>query len=155
MLRRNKIETVGTISEFMSGEYKIRKQVDSVNRKLVKTGMKIAVTYIAGSLVLDFVTPTLAMASGCEQVSSATPVFAGEEKLKQTIRTAFDPIIKLIMDLSYPIAGVMITAGSLRYMIGQREQGLNLIQNAAIGYILVQLSPLMLDLLVGIGGSVA
>jgi hypothetical protein len=48
----------------------------------------------------------------------------------------------------------MIAGGCLFIMVGNRERGMQMLQNAAIGYILVQLSPLMLDLLVGIGQSV-
>ncbi|MNI98350.1 hypothetical protein D3C73_1571790 [compost metagenome] len=60
----------------------------------------------------------------------------------------------LAISLSYPIAGVMIAGGCLFIMIGNREQGMKMLQNAAIGYILVQLSPMFLEMLVGIGGGV-
>ncbi|MBM7584995.1 hypothetical protein JOC86_001532 [Bacillus pakistanensis] len=40
------------------------------------------------------------------------------------------------------------------FMINQKDKGISLIQNASIGYILVQLMPLMMKLLVGIGNSV-
>lgn len=73
---------------------------------------------------------------------------------RETIMHAFDPLINLIQFLSYPIAGVMIAGGCLFIMVGNRENGMKMLQNAALGYILVQLSPLLLKLLVGIGGSV-
>lgn len=82
----------------------------------------------------------------------AVPVIADATKNK--ILHAFDPLIHLIQSLSYPIAGVMIAGGCLFIMVGHREQGMKMLQNAAIGYILVQMSPLILDLLVGIGHSV-
>lgn len=82
----------------------------------------------------------------------AIPVMAADTKVK--ILHALDPLINLIISLSYPIAGVMIAGGCLMIMIGSRERGMQILQNAAIGYILVQLTPMMLNLLVGIGGSV-
>jgi hypothetical protein len=76
------------------------------------------------------------------------------DAVKSKILHAFDPLIDLIVALSYPVAGVIIAGGCLFILCGGREQGMKMLQNAAIGYILVQLSPLMLDLLVGIGESV-
>jgi hypothetical protein len=76
------------------------------------------------------------------------------DAVKSKIIHAFDPLIELVTALSYPIAGVMIAGGCLFIMVGNREKGMSMIQTAAIGYILVQLSPLFLDLLVGIGEMV-
>jgi hypothetical protein len=81
-------------------------------------------------------------------VASAIP-----EAVKGHVMRAFDPLIQLIVSLSYPIAGVMIAGGCLMIMVQQREKGMSMLQNAAIGYILVQLSPMILQLLVGIGGG--
>lgn len=83
---------------------------------------------------------------------AAVPAMAATTQT--TILHAFDPLIHLIQSLSYPIAGIMIAGGCLMIMVQQREQGFKMLQNAAIGYILVQLSPMLLQLLVGIGGSV-
>lgn len=73
---------------------------------------------------------------------------------KEKILHAFDPLIDLAISLSYPIAGVMIAGGCLFIMIGMRERGMDMLKNAALGYILVQLSPTLLRLLVGVGGSI-
>jgi hypothetical protein len=86
------------------------------------------------------------------EAGEAIPVIGGA--LKGKIMHAFDPLIDLIVSLSYPVAGVMIAGGCLFIMVGSRDRGMQLLQNAAIGYLLMQLTPLMLDLLVGIGGSV-
>ncbi|SEC17942.1 hypothetical protein SAMN05443246_3239 [Paenibacillus sp. GP183] len=75
--------------------------------------------------------------------------------VKEKILHAFDPLIDLAISLSYPIAGVMIAGGCLFVMTGNREKGMQMLQNAAIGYILVQLSPMLLNLLVGVGGTVS
>jgi hypothetical protein len=146
----NKVQTVGSVSEFLSGGYKIKNIERKINKKLVGIGVKVAITLVAGTLLCDFSMP-LSLAHAAAQ--EAVPVFV-QEKVQQTILNAFNPLIDLVKALSYPIAGVMITGGALRYMIGQKEQGITTIQNTAIGYLLVQLSPLFLKLLVGIGESV-
>lgn len=100
----------------------------------------VPVTFIADMSHRAFATPAV------------VPAMAGPTRDK--ILHAFDPLIDMIQSLSYPIAGVMIAGGCLFIMCGQRDKGMQMLQNAAIGYILVQLSPMLLQLLVGIGGSV-
>jgi hypothetical protein len=39
-------------------------------------------------------------------------------------------------------------------MCGNKEKGMTMIQTAAIGYILVQLAPLFMKILVGVGSAV-
>jgi hypothetical protein len=84
----------------------------------------------------------------------AVPAMAGvSSALHAKILHAFDPLVNLIQDLSYPIAAVMIAAGSVFIMVGFKEKGMQMFQNAAIGYLLVQMVPMFLSLLVGVGGS--
>lgn len=97
--------------------------------------------------------PPVATAPGLVEAGAAA-IPAISEGLKSTVLHAFDPLIDLIVTLSYPIAGVMIAGGCLFIMVGQRDRGMGMLQNAAIGYILVQLSPMLLKLIVGIGESV-
>lgn len=82
----------------------------------------------------------------------AVPVMAAAVSAtpQEVILHAMDPLIELIKALSYPIAGVMIAGGCLFIMVQSKEKGMEMIRNAAIGYILVQLSPLFLKLLVGV-----
>lgn len=70
------------------------------------------------------------------------------------INRAFLPLVELVKGLSYPIALVILSAGALMIMIGNREKGFSMIQQASIGYILVQLMPLLMDLLVQIAKSI-
>ena len=120
-----------SISEFMNPQPKPKKKLSSVTVPLL----------LAGGA-----TPAMA-------ADNAVTV-AISDNIKEKIMHSFDPLIDLITSLSYPVAGVMIAGGSLMIMVGNRDRGYTLLQNAAIGYILMQLSPLMLDLLVGIGASV-
>lgn len=177
MLRRNKIETVGTIKEFRSGEWKFKKEINKANRKLIGYGIKIGLATVAGVTMLDISIP-VAMASELASIcggstvetlevfNSSAPVEAVEvynaeggggyieTKIKEKIMNAFTPIIELIKLLAHPIAGIMITSGSLLYMIGRQDKGIDMVQKAAIGYILVQMSDLFLQLIVGIGSAI-
>lgn len=84
----------------------------------------------------------------------AITAMAAAANTQETIMHAFDPLIHLIKNLAYPIAGVMIAGGCLFIMVGNREAGMKMLTNAALGYVLVQLSPLLLKLLVGVGAGV-
>ncbi|MFZ4454358.1 hypothetical protein [Salibacterium aidingense] len=132
---RKKTESM-SINEFMAGR--------PFERKLASR--KATSATIPAVIVGGAATPAMA-------AEEAIPVAIGDG-IKEKIMHSFDPLIDLITSLSYPIAGVMIAGGALMIMIGQKDKGYSLIQNSAIGYILVQLSPLMLELLVGIGDAV-
>lgn len=90
-----------------------------------------------------------------EPAQAALMAAAVPAAVKERILHAFDPLIDLAISLSYPIAGLMIAGGCLFIMIGNRERGMQMLQNSAIGYILVQLSPMFLNLLVGVGQTVS
>ncbi|WP_158738610.1 hypothetical protein [Alteribacillus sp. YIM 98480] len=125
-----KVKTVGTVSEFLHPQPKRKKRFSSVTVPLLLAG-------------------------------GATPAYAQEAvtvsvngKVKEKIVSAFDPLVDLITQLSYPVAAVMVTGGALLVMIGLKEKGYSTIQTASIGFILVQMSPLLLELLFGIGEAV-
>lgn len=64
---------------------------------------------------------------------------------------AFDPIVQLLQGMSYPVCFIMISAGFLVIMTGNRSKGLNLIKWAAIGYVGMQLAPAIMTILVEVG----
>ena len=135
-------------------------KIERVSRRLndpkVKAivGFAVPLAFLAGGLPPFGLTN--AFAQGIAPASDvAVTAMAMPAGLKETILHAFDPLIDLIQALAYPIAGVMIAGGCLFIMCGNREKGMSMLQNAAIGYILVQLSPMLLKLLVGVGSSIA
>ncbi|RFU71012.1 hypothetical protein D0469_03470 [Peribacillus saganii] len=66
---------------------------------------------------------------------------------------AFNPLVELVRALSYPIGLVMMLGGGIFIMIGNSEKGLAMIQKAGLGYVLIQMLPLLMDLLVEIAKS--
>lgn len=134
MFNRNKIEIVGTISEFMSGN--VRKQ-EIEYKPIIKTAI------IAGSVVL-------CIAFGDASFASANAVSGA---VMDKVTGAFTPVIELVRALSYPIGLVMMLGGGLFVMIGNSERGFSMIQKAGLGYVLIQMLPILMDLLVEIAKS--
>lgn len=90
-----------------------------------------------------------------EQMISVAAMQTGlGEAAKQKIISAFDPLIDLIIALSLPISGVMLAGGALMIMVGMKDAGFKLIMNAGLGYVLVQMSPLFIQLLAGVGAAI-
>jgi hypothetical protein len=61
---------------------------------------------------------------------------------------AFDPLITLVQALAYPVAMVVVLGGALFIMIGNKEKGFSMMQGAGLGYVLVQMTPMVLNILV-------
>jgi hypothetical protein len=61
---------------------------------------------------------------------------------------AFDPLVGLIQALAYPVAMVVVLGGALCIMVGQKEKGFGMMQGAGLGYVLVQMTPMVLNILV-------
>ena len=149
-----RVKTVGTISDFMANKKPHKKR--AVGRQLnakVATGLAAGETAIAISN--SKAKTVYASATETMPPIDAVPVWSPIDSAKETIVEAFMPLVDAIQALSYPIALVMLTGGALMFMINQKERGVGLIQNASIGYILVQLMPIFMNLLVGIGGALA
>jgi hypothetical protein len=152
MIFQPKVKTVGSISEFLHKDpfQDIKKSIKKFNKKAEAHGFKASLTtLITGATAISItnkIFTTHAYAEG--------PVEYVKGRAKEQIIEAFMPLVDMIQALSYPIALVMLSGGALLFMINQKDKGISLIQNASIGYILVQLMPLLMQLLVGIGNSV-
>lgn len=144
-----KVEVIDKQSRFKDRFMEMAKRVNDPKIKMI-LGYSVPLMFLASGL--PPFGATFALAQSIDP--AAVPAAIMSDSVKQSILHVFDPLINLIMALSYPIAGVMIAGGCLCIMVGNRERGMQMMQNAAIGYILVQLSPMLLKLLVGIGSSV-
>jgi hypothetical protein len=133
-------------SAFMSGEYKTswKKKKTPQWRNLKEITKRIAPVPI-----ISFLSSKYALAGPQEAAPEVVEVVA--QSTKDSIVRAFDPLLELMIELSLPIAGLMITGGCLLILIGMKERGYSLIFNSSLGYCLVQLSPLFLSLLEEIG----
>lgn len=133
MLRRNKIETIN-FKDFMDGSYK----------QAIKPTINKEMLLRAGLMITSL---TFSLAFGDVSLASAGAINGA---ITDKVVTAFDPMIQLAQALSYPIGMIMMLGGGLFMMIGNSDKGLGMIQKAGMGYILVQMLPMFMDLLVEI-----
>lgn len=131
-----KVEVVGGIKDFLAPSPVMKRKNSS--SLLAGVGMGI------GALATTFqpapqVVPTMAM-----------PIL-GSIGIADKIIQACSPIIQLIQGISYPVGFIMITAGFLIMMTGNRQKGLTMIKWAAIGYIGMQFAPAIMTILVEVG----
>jgi hypothetical protein len=59
---------------------------------------------------------------------------------------AFDPLVELLQSVGYPLGVLLIMAGTIRIMLGQRKAGLDMIKAVAIGYLGLQFAPTIMML---------
>ncbi|MCQ6275736.1 hypothetical protein JMM81_12295 [Bacillus sp. V3B] len=62
---------------------------------------------------------------------------------------AFDPLIDLVQALAYPVAMIVALGGAIMVMIGQRDKGYGMMMSAGLGIILVNIAPMVLEILIG------
>ncbi|MEF7566295.1 hypothetical protein V4V35_25220 [Bacillus infantis] len=129
-----KIKTVGTISEFMNLK-------QEALRDYVKPAIKVCIIVGAAAISLGFGDVSFAAAGAVNGAVTAKVV------------QAFNPLIELARALSYPIGLVMMLGGGLFVMIGNADKGFSMIQKAGLGYVLIQMLPVLMDLLVEIAKS--
>ncbi|SEH78741.1 hypothetical protein SAMN05192559_104116 [Halobacillus karajensis] len=129
--------------DFMSGDYKQKR-----TKKTRKMG-KYGITIPAAALPLG---ASKAFASTGEV--EAVPVNVVGDSIRQGIANSFDPLIELMVAISLPIASVMVTGSALMIMIGMSEKGYGWLMKASLGYVLVQMSPLFINVLAGVGEAV-
>ena len=82
-----------------------------------------------------------------------TTAFAEESDAK--VMEAFSPIIDLIQSMAYPVAMICVLGGGIFVMIGSQDKGYSMISRAALGYCLVMLLPMFMDILVDAMRSVS
>jgi hypothetical protein len=135
-------------NEFMDGSYnkKVKKEVNKLSV------IKKAATSI--SIPLAIMTPKMAFASsGSEAVTVGAKEWMGEQTLS-ALAHVLDPVIDILVALSFPIASVVIVGACFFFMFGNSEKAWSMIQNAGLGYVLIQVSPLILEVLKQVGNAV-
>jgi hypothetical protein len=137
MIFSPKVQTVGSVKDFL---------VETRAERISTTSKKVFLSGVAIGIInqippLHLAVPTMAM---------GTPIL-GTISVTEKIISAFNPIIQLIQGLSYPVGFIMITAGFLVMMTGNRQKGLNMIKWAAIGYVGMQFAPAVMTILVEVG----
>jgi len=157
MFYTQKIQTVGTISEFVSGSFKEKKKIPKLSGSKLEKMVWVPVAGLTVSAAVKI--KAAAAATGAAVVSSvppmdAVPVGSVSGAITNQVIHAFDPLVNLMVSLSLPIASVILTGAALMVMINQKEKGYSLMMQASVGYVLVQMIPLFIKLLAGIGAAI-
>lgn len=70
------------------------------------------------------------------------------------LANVLDPVIQILVAISFPIASVIMIGACFLFMVSQSEKAWSTIFNAGIGYVLIQMSPLFLNILREVGKAV-
>ncbi|OHX43441.1 hypothetical protein [Cytobacillus oceanisediminis] len=132
-----------SIREFMAGDYKKekKKKYSSIARKV---GTSIAIPMILAK-------PTFAATP--EAIPATAKEWMGEQTLS-TLAHVLDPVVDILVALSFPVASVIIVGACFLFMFSNAEKAWTMIQNAGLGYVLIQVSPLILNVLKQVGNAV-
>lgn len=89
------------------------------------------------------------------------PLIAGAEStynsgdMTKTVDGLFAPIMDLMRAAGLPVCGVMLGYAAFLFMCAKNERAWRLIQGAGIGYIVLNLIPLILNIFTQIGNTVS
>lgn len=70
------------------------------------------------------------------------------------IANVMQPLINILVAVSFPVASVIMVGACFFFMFGNSEKAWSMIMNAGLGYVLIQMSPLFLNMLRTVGGAV-
>lgn len=134
-----------SFKDFVSGDYKEQKQKRKHGKLVKKVGTTIAVPLVLAKPVLA--------AGPVEAVPVAAKEWMGEQTLSM-LAHVLDPVVDILVALSFPVASVVIVGACFLFMFGNAEKAWGMIQNAGLGYVLIQVSPLILNVLKQVGNIV-
>lgn len=97
----------------------------------------------------DLCVPSTLSAIPVNTISQPTGIIA--DKSLEILATELDPIVQILVAISFPIASVIIVGSCFFFMLGNSEKAWPMIMNAGLGYVLINLSPLFLQILKQIG----
>ncbi|MEH6957207.1 hypothetical protein [Neobacillus drentensis] len=151
--------------EFINGDYKVKQK--EKKQKFIRKTTKIATAAIlpiftCGAVgTLGFAMTALAATTSTNAITVTAPmavtVGAKEWMSEQTLSAlahVLDPVVQVLVALSFPVASVIIVGSCFFFMMGNSERAWTAIQNSALGYVLIQVSPLILDVLKQVGNAV-
>ncbi|MEC1155019.1 hypothetical protein [Cytobacillus horneckiae] len=148
-------------NDFVSGDYKLKDKAKRMKaiRKTTKLASAAVLPLATGGAVgtLGFTMQAFAATTNTTMTPIAVEVTAKEWMGEQTLSTlahVLDPVVDILVALSFPIASVVIVGACFLFMFGNSEKAWTAIQNAGLGYVLIQVSPLILDVLKQVGNAV-
>ena len=134
-------------SDYMAGQRFGEKKRNGNGNVIKKAG-----TLAAGSLFL--LKSPMALAASVDPYGVAVEASgAVNGAVTNQIVHAFDPLVSLMTSMALPLASVLLTGAALMIMLNMKEKGYTLMMQASVGYVAVNLIPLFVKILAGIGAA--
>lgn len=118
-------------------------------------------TYPSTAIPVNVPIPQPIMEPVITQIPSTMPVNAIAQptgiiadKSLEMLATILDPVVQVLVAISFPVSSVIMVGACFFFMFGNSEKAWNTIMNAGLGYVLIQMSPLLLDIFRTIGKAV-
>lgn len=169
--RKNKIEVVETDSVEESFATKrtviaalipLAVTVPIVIRSLTKetytaTTIPVTSSSIMATIPPPVQIPSMPVSTTLQQMPPviAEPLGIVTDTSLEMLANVLDPLLQLMVAVSFPIASVIMVGACFYFMFGNSEKAWDMIGKAALGYVIIQLSPLFLEILRKVGESVA
>lgn len=160
MFKRNKIEVVAP-RDYSNAEVMQYYGGRSVEES--KTDNNNIAPLMIGTSVITLNT----LFNSLKSVSAATGEWAVQSAPSTTIPTGFvadaslnmlatilDPIIQIMVAVSFPLASVIMVGAGFFFMLGNSERAWDIIFKCGMGYIFIQISPMLLEILRQIGTAI-
>lgn len=152
-----------SFSDFMTGDYK-RKDKEKRQKRIAKTTRLASAALLplatCGAVgTMGFAMKAFAMTTNTATLAAPLVVevtakeWAGAQTLS-ALAHVLDPVVDILVALSFPIASVVIVGSCFLFMFGNSEKAWTGIQNAGLGYVLIQVSPIIMDVLKQVGSAV-
>lgn len=120
--------------------------------KLNDTYSSTVIPVTAPQQVMEPVVTQIPSAIPVNTIAQPTGIIA--EKSLEILATALDPVVQILVAISFPIASVIMVGACFFFMLGNSEKAWSMIMNAGLGYVLINLSPLFLQILKQIGEAI-
>ena len=153
MFKRNKIEVVApwTDEVFESEKAKYKCLNRYATRKEVAISSLVPTAAAVGFAAHqysaeDTLTPITASALPQQQGVIADASLTA-------LATILEPITDILVAISFPIASLIVVCSFFLIMIGNKEKAFDMMMHAGLGYILIQLSPVFLEILKTVGDT--
>lgn len=132
--------------------YQMNQTNEVATSTVISEPVNVMTSAAESSQVVEAYTP-LAV-NGGEWNAEVVPVNAIADASLSALATILDPVIDILVAISFPIASLIVVSSFFLIMIGNQEKAFDMMMKAGLGYVLIQLSPIFLDILRKVGEAV-
>lgn len=158
MFKRNKIEVVAP-RDYSNAEvldyYGGRAAYEPINEMRVGNNL-IPVLAMGTSLFAGIKNASAATGEWAVQTAPSTTIPTGyvADKSLEMLASILDPVIQIMVAVSFPLASVIMVGAGFFFMLGNSERAWDIIFKCGMGYIFIQISPMLLDILRTVGEAI-